>query len=164
VVSPSAANTGADLRSNAAVARGLGVAGSVDGDMVLDVFHLLIPATAIHAGSLGAALGGYSIEARLDDTQQGAAFDFLQLEHHPGGWLVRKVVGCIQRARVPMERQQELGLDPFQRDFEQQMLVTRVGDVTVGGLAGNETMALQRHAKPVTEGLGVGDHAPHPRA
>src|SRR5258708_848981 len=97
VSSPSAANTGARTNRWTAIRlRGLC-------DIVLDVLHLLCPATVIHAESLEAAIAGDLVEAGLCQQEQGAAGGLLQPEFDERGRLFRVIYFRIDAIRMPGE-------------------------------------------------------------
>ena len=101
---------------------------------------------------------------QLHNLQQGAAVHVLQLKQHQGGGLTRVVNGRVHRIRMPAKRKHPLRLNPLNLDVPQQVLVTLKGNLPLSALASDKTLALQRHAKPLAKGFGIGHHPPHGRA
>jgi hypothetical protein len=62
---------------------------------------------------------------------------------------------------MPAPRQEPLGLHALDPDLEDDVLVTGMSDPALRGLAGHERLALQVHAEPAAELLGVGQRPPH---
>src|SRR5262245_46395538 len=96
VSSPSAANTGAALRNPALRSCGL-----TRSDMLFDVFHLLLPAAAVHPEGVEAPVRRDVVEAGFYDGQQRAALRVLKLELHQGRGLSRVVDVLLHRCRMP---------------------------------------------------------------
>src|SRR5208283_614796 len=61
------------------------------GDIFFNVFHLFIPAAAVHLKRFQATRQRDIVKAGFNDAQQGAALGFLQLEYDQRGRFVRIV-------------------------------------------------------------------------
>ena len=85
VSSPSAANINAGSSAKRAAALRLGR------DMLLNVFHLLRPATIVSAEELLPRVARNIVETRLGKREQRALLRRLQPELHQGSWSVRVV-------------------------------------------------------------------------
>ena len=85
VSSPSAAKIGAEFRSDKFFGGAF-----LDGplrrsDMFFNVFHLFVPAAAVHAKRFQTTRRRDIVKAGFDDGQQSATVDFLQLEYNQPG-------------------------------------------------------------------------------
>src|SRR6476646_7778718 len=117
VSSPRAANSGA---ASATCAASIELAA----DMALDALHLLGPPCAVAAERIGAALGRKLIEAGFDHGEQRALCRLFPSDLDDRLGLGRVILFRIGRGRVPAEREELLGLHPFDVDSHRQVLVT----------------------------------------
>ncbi|MCY1179252.1 hypothetical protein D9M73_196430 [compost metagenome] len=83
-----------------------------------------------------------------------------QFELDQGGWLLGIVDLGTHRVRMPAKRKQPLRLDPLDQHVPQYVFITGVRNPALGPLACHKTLAFQRHAKPLSEHFGIGQHAP----
>src|SRR5262249_30565865 len=113
VSSPSAAKTGADFRSDDFFGDSFFKRALCRGDMFLDVFHLLVPASAVHPKSFQTARRRDTVYPRFDDGYQCAVSDFLQLEFYQRGRFFRIVDRRINRVGMPANGKQSLGLNVY---------------------------------------------------
>ena len=97
VSSPSAAKIGAEFRSDEVFGGAFFEAALRRGDMFFNVFHLFVPAAAVHAKSFQTTRRRDIVKAGFDNTQQGAALDFLQLKYDQRCRFFRVVDGGIYR-------------------------------------------------------------------
>ncbi|MNG16213.1 hypothetical protein D3C84_1001030 [compost metagenome] len=100
------------------------------------------------------------IETGFGHPEQGAVIHVFELEFHQRGWLLGVVDFRVDGIWVPAKRKQPFRLDPLHQHIPQQVLIPGIGYLPLGPLTGDETLAFQRHAKPLPERLGIGQHAP----
>ena len=106
--------------------------------MLLDVLHLLVPTTAVHAEYFQAARRRNAVETGFDEAKQGTPAGIFQLEHHQGGGFLRIVNRGIHCIRMPAEGKHALRFDTLDQYIPQEVFVSRIGDVPLCMLASDE--------------------------
>src|SRR6202789_366758 len=153
--SPSAANSGAQLLSGLLADADLRL-----GDMLFDIFHLLLPPRTVHAKCRRPARRRDFIEAGLHDTEHHAALPVLELKDDQGRGLRRIIDGHLDGGRMPAPGQQSFRNDAFYDHLHHEVLIAGIGYPPLHGLARDEGSAFEIDSEPSAEFLGVRQCAP----
>src|SRR5690242_21452133 len=103
-----------------------------------DVLDLLAPTTVVHAKRFEPALAWELVETRLDDAQQGSDRDALQRKLDECRRLTGIILVGIDRARMPGEREQLLGLHFLDHGLPSEMLITGIDYLSTRNLPGHK--------------------------
>src|SRR6202789_1946963 len=159
ISSPSAANSGAQLRSGLFAGAALRF-----GDMLFDIHQLFIPSRSVQAKCCCTPRRRNFIETGFHDAEFHAPLDVLELEDDQGRGLLRIVDGRIDGARMPAPGQQSLRNDAFYEHLHHEVLVAGIRYLPFHGPACGEGFAFEIDAEPSAKFFRVRQCAPDSRS